>query len=208
LGFFPLCRAQLFSLPGLSICNSFLPDADPSELTVEIFDCFVGKTILLHPGAQSAVVAQSCADLQTFQPSEDPYSYKLTRFLRKNTDPNVTVEDLGYKRIQDVKVHGIRITSLGGEKDGDLKGKPAKLVEEWMSDDLGVTLLWVYTDLAKRMENRVSVTTIRREEPGFSLFHNSIRVQHLVLVRTSFLGGTQNPKRPEIDAFRNFSNSR
>jgi hypothetical protein len=143
---------------------------DQSELSVEIFDCLIGKSISLHPKTQSAIIMQSCADPPRFQASEHPYSYKLTQLLGKNTDPNVTVEDLGYKQIQNVKSRGIRITWLGSEKDTDLKGKPIRAIEQWMSDDLGVTMLWVHADLARGIENRASVTSIRREEPDSSLF--------------------------------------
>lgn len=72
----------------------------PEELTVSILDCFGGKRIQLTPSAQTAIVQESCAQLPIFQPSDQPYSYKLTRFLNTNPRPDTTVEDLGYKQLQ------------------------------------------------------------------------------------------------------------
>jgi hypothetical protein len=150
--------------------NTKMTDDDQPELSVGIFDCVIGKSISLHPKTQSAIILQPCTGPPRFQPSERPYSYKLTQLLSKNIDPNVMVEDLGYKQIQNVKAQGIRITWLSGDKEIDLKGKPIRALEEWMSDEFGVTMLWVYTDIAGGIENRVTVTSIRREEPDSSLF--------------------------------------
>jgi hypothetical protein len=65
---------------------------------------------------------------------------------------------------------GVKITWLGNEKDGDFNGKPTKAWEEWMPDDLGVTVLWVYSDFEKQLGNRVTLQNLRREEPDPSLF--------------------------------------
>jgi hypothetical protein len=43
-------------------------------------------------------------------------------------------------------------------------------MEEWRSDELGATLLWVFSDFTKQVENRAALTTIRRKEPDASLF--------------------------------------
>jgi hypothetical protein len=59
---------------------------------------------------------------------------------------------------------------MGGEKDGDFQGKPARFLEEWASDELGVTLLSVYSDLTKQVETRITLENIRREEPDALLF--------------------------------------
>jgi hypothetical protein len=143
---------------------------DPGELTVSILDCFGGKRIQLTPSTQTAIVQESCAQLPIFQPSDRPYSYRLTRVLNANSGPDTTVEDLGYKQLQTLQARGIKITWRGSEKDGDWKGKPTKIWEEWMSDELGVTLMWTYSDLRNQVENRGILQNIRREEPDASLF--------------------------------------
>lgn len=139
-------------------------------LSITIFDCFGGKSILLQPGPQTATVQQSCGDLPHFQQRDHPYLYRLTRFLGAKEQPDFSVEDLGYKKIGGIRARGVRITGLGTEKDGDWKGKPVKVVEEWMSDDLDVTLLWIYSDLINKFENRTTLTNIKRGEPDASLF--------------------------------------
>ena len=138
--------------------------------TVSILDCFGGKRIQLTPSTQTAIVQEPCAPLPVFRPSDHPFSYKLTCFLNTNSHPDTRVEDLGYKQLQTLKARGIRITWLGSEKDGDWKGKPTKVWEEWMSDELGVTLLWTYSDLRRQVENHATLQNIRREEPDASLF--------------------------------------
>ena len=136
-----------------------------TNLTADILDCFEGKRFQLDPSTHSSVVAQSCASHPKFQPSEHPYSNKLTRLLS-----GTNVEDLGFKQIQGMQARGIKITWMGGEKDGDFQGKPARFLELWASDELGVTLLSVYSDLANHVETRISLSNIFRQEPDASLF--------------------------------------
>ncbi len=140
------------------------------EPTVSILDCFGGKRIELTPSTQTAIVQEPCARLPAFRPSDHPFSSKLTCFLNTNSHPDTRVEDLGYKQLQTLMARGIRITWLGSEKDGDWKGKPTKVWEEWVSDELGVTLLWTYSDLRRQVENHATLQNIRREEPDASLF--------------------------------------
>jgi hypothetical protein len=135
-----------------------------TSLAVDILDCFGGKRFQLDPSTHSAFVAQSCAQSK-FQPGDRPYSYKLARLLS-----STNVEDLGYKQIQRTQTHGIKIIWMGGEKDGDFQGKPARFLEQWVSDDLGVTFLSSFSDLTKQVETRISPENIRREEPDASLF--------------------------------------
>jgi hypothetical protein len=153
--------------------NSVVKDTSfvrTGELAISILDCFGGKRIQLTPSTQTAIVQEPCAPLPIFQPTGQPYSYKLARFLKTSSYPDATVEDLGYKQLQTLQARGIRITWLGNEKAGDWKGKPVKVWEEWMSDELGVTLLWSYSDLRREVENRETLLNIRREEPDASLF--------------------------------------
>jgi hypothetical protein len=136
-----------------------------TNLTVDILDCWGGKRFQLDPSTHSAVAAQSCASQPKFRPSDNPYSYKLTRLLS-----GANVEDLGFKQIQGMQARGIKIIWMGGEKDGDFQGKPARFLELWASDELGVTLLSVYSDLTNHVETRISLSNILRQEPDASLF--------------------------------------
>jgi len=138
--------------------------------TVSILDCFAGKSIYLVPGSHTADVAISCANVQPFQQSERPYSYALSRFVGVKTSPNISVEDLGTKTIEGFQAHGIKTTWLGTEKDGEWNAKPIRTLEQWLSDDLGVTLLLVNSDFRKATEFRSFLSNIRRIEPDGSLF--------------------------------------
>jgi hypothetical protein len=138
--------------------------------TVSIFDCFGGRSIYLEPGSRTADIKQSCANVPPFQQSNHPYSYPLTLLLILKTVPSVSVEDLGNKRIEGFQAHGIRITWLGGEKDGDWNGRPIRGTEAWRSDELGATLLMVSSDLRNKVELRTALANIRTVEPEGSLF--------------------------------------
>jgi hypothetical protein len=138
--------------------------------TVSILDCFGGKSIYLVPGSHTADIAVSCANVQPFQQSGRPYSYVLSLFLGAKTSPDISVEDLGTKTIEGFQAHGIKTTWLGTEKDGEWNAKPIRALEQWLSDDLGATLLLVNSDFRKATEFRSFLTNIRRIEPEGSLF--------------------------------------
>jgi len=59
---------------------------------------------------------------------------------------------------------------LGTEKDGEWNAKAIQVLEQWLSDDLGVTLLLVNSDFRKAAEFRSFLINIRRIEPDGSLF--------------------------------------
>ena len=140
------------------------------ELRISILDCFGGKMVGLTPSRKTAVVHESCSDMPRFQPTGRPYSYKLTRHFFDDPRPDVLLEDLGWKEFPVGRARGVKITWLGHESDGDFAGKPTKAREEWMSDDLGVTVLLVYYDFEKHVENRLTLQNLRRQEPDASLF--------------------------------------
>jgi len=148
-----------------------------SGLRVDILDCFNGKKTELTPSSHVAIVQQACSDLPAFQPGDHPYSYKFTRFLGTTNPFDGAVEDLGYKELQPgpdpletFRVRGVRITWLGKTRDGDWNGKPIIVWELWMSDELGVTMLWTTSDLRKQVETRYTLQNIRKQEPDASLF--------------------------------------
>ena len=105
-----------------------------------------------------------------FRPNDHPYFDTVSQLINTKTRPDATVEDLGYKKVEDMQAHGMRITFRGGEKDGDWKGKPVAVAEFWASDKLVVTLVWSYSDLKRGTETRIALKGIKREEPDTSLF--------------------------------------
>jgi hypothetical protein len=82
------------------------------------------------------------------------------------TPPNVSVEDLGTKGIQGFQAHGLKITQLGAEKDGEWNGRPLRAIEEWRSDELAAPLRMVISDFRTERETRSDLSNIRRVEPG------------------------------------------
>lgn len=136
--------------------------------TVTILDCFGGKSIYLVPGSHTADVAQSCANVPPFQQSDQPYSHQLAWFV--GTWTSVSAEDLGTKTIEGFQARGIKTTWLGTEKDGEWNGRPIRATEEWVSDDLGATLVVTDSDFRKATEYRITLTNVRRIEPEASLF--------------------------------------
>jgi hypothetical protein len=149
--------------------KNMIPGDRPGSLVI-IFDCFNGKSIVLQPGSQIAHVMQTRDTLPPFQQSGQPYSHLITSLLSAKASPNVSVEDLGYKDIEGVMAHGIRSTILGTDKDGEWNGRPIRVSETWMSDDLATTVLYVYSDRRKQTESSSSLTNIRRVEPKSALF--------------------------------------
>jgi hypothetical protein len=137
---------------------------------VTIFDCFNGKSIVLEPGPHIAHIIQTCNTLPPFQQSGQPYSRPIAMILSAKVPPNVLVEDLGYKEIEGIMVRGIRSMVLGTDKDGEWNGRPIRVWEGWMSDDLATTVLYVRSDFKRQTESMSSLTNIRRVEPESALF--------------------------------------
>jgi hypothetical protein len=143
---------------------------DASGPLVTIFDCLNRRSIVLQPEQQAAHVMQTCASLPPDQNSSKPYSYPITLLLGAKLPPDVLVEDLGNKEIEGIIAHGVKSTALGTEKDGEWDGKPLRIIEKWMSDELGVTVLYIQSDLRAHSETTSRFTNIRRTEPDASLF--------------------------------------
>jgi hypothetical protein len=143
---------------------------DLSQLSISILDCFAGKRIQITAETQSAIVQKSCVERPTFQPNDHPYFDSVSQQIKANSQPNSTVEDLGYGNVEFFQARGIKIMSQGGQKDGEWEGKPVAVWEMWISDDLGATLEWDYRDLRKGTQTHTQLKNIRRGEPDPSLF--------------------------------------
>ncbi len=141
-----------------------------AELHVQtiIFNCSDGKLITLQPGMKIAYLHEGRA-MQPGLRSERPYSVFFTSVLRHNPTADVFAEDLGHKTIEGTEALGVKTTQLGSEED-EWKGKPIRVVETWVSDDLAVVLVETVIDLRKNMETTSTLTVINRVEPDASLF--------------------------------------
>jgi hypothetical protein len=149
--------------------KNVIPGDAPGPL-VAIFDCFNGESVVLQPRLQIAHVIQTCNPLRPVQQSGQPYSRPITMILSAKLSSNVLVEDLGYKKVEGIMARGIRSTVLGTDKDPEWNGRPIRVWESWMSDDLAATVLYVRSDFRKRTESRSSLTNIKRVEPDSALF--------------------------------------
>lgn len=143
---------------------------DAGQLMVSILDCFGSKSIQLMPEIHYAIVQQSCVEPTMFRPNDHPHFDPVSQLISTKTRPDAIVEDLGYKKVEAIQAHGMRITFRGGEKDRNWNGKPVAVTEVWVSDEFAVTLVWSFSDLKKGTETRAALKGIKREEPDASLF--------------------------------------
>jgi hypothetical protein len=141
--------------------------AELNTLTM-IFDCFDGKMITLQPGMKIAHLRAGRAMQPSLQ-AEHPYSFFFTSSLRHNPTADVFAEDLGHKTIEGIDALGVKTTQIGSEED-EWKGKPIRILEKWVSDELAAMLVETVIDLKKDMETTSRLTDVSRVEPDASLF--------------------------------------
>ena len=108
----------------LTVTNKLL------KTLITIHDCFNGKTVSIQPGMQIAWVKETGGPPAPRQRIR-PYRSLASTLLGRKLPPDLIVEDLGYKEIEGVMAHGIKVTNLGGEKDGEWSGKPMSVNETW-----------------------------------------------------------------------------
>jgi hypothetical protein len=133
-----------------------------------IFDCPDGKMITLQPGMRIAHLYEGRA-IQPGLQAEHPYSFFFTSSLRHNPTADVFAEDLGHKTIEGIDALGVKTTQIGSEED-EWKGKPIRIFETWVSDDLAAALVETVIDLKKNMETTSRLADVSRVEPDASLF--------------------------------------
>ena len=95
--------------------------------------------ITLQPGMRTARLYEGLA-IQPKSQAENPYSFFFTSMLRHNPTADVFTEDLGHKTIEGIDALGVKTTQIGSEED-EWKGKPIRIFETWVSDDLAATLV-------------------------------------------------------------------
>src|ERR1700721_920808 len=138
-------------------------------ISILIFDCPDSMTIQVQPGMQIARVTKGVPAAEPKGPPR-PYSIRVTNFLSGKPRPDISVEDLGYREIEGISARGGALTNLAPESDGEWNGKPVRISETWASDDLAATILEIHSNPRKQMEDIVTLTNIKREEPDHSLF--------------------------------------
>lgn len=133
------------------------------------FDCPGGKIISIQPGMQIAMVTERSI-VSPAHPQARLYSSFFDTLAGKKLPPSVTFEDLGTKKIEGIPAHGFKTTDLGTEDDGEWNGKPTRVFETWVSDELAATVLQIRADIRNKKDDRTTLTHIKREEPEASLF--------------------------------------
>ena len=138
-------------------------------ISILIFDCPGGARTLIQPGMRIAHITKESPPAKSNRPLP-PYSIRVTNLLSGKPRPDISVEDLGYREIEGISARGVRLTNLGTESDGEWNGKPVRISETWASDDLAATILEIHSNPRKQMEDIVTLTNIKRQEPDHSLF--------------------------------------
>jgi hypothetical protein len=137
--------------------------------TVSIYDCLDGKSITIFPDLKLARVAENGGS--TSSRKRNPSNVSFFEALALMPRPyNALFADLGFKDIGEIRTHGLRVTVLGTEQDGEWNGRPTYITEYWVFDDLSVTILEIRTNLKGKNKNTITVSDIRRNEPNPSLF--------------------------------------
>lgn len=158
---------EQIALGGLPSSRRDLNLKGAAQFGVTILDCCGGTRIFLSPHAEYAVVQKLHLERRTLHRNHGLYSDSV---IKANAQPDAIVEDLGNQLVERIQARGTKITSLGGNQDGDWKGKPVRVLEVWVSDELGATLAWKSSDLIRETTNIAFLKGIRREEPDASLF--------------------------------------
>jgi hypothetical protein len=138
------------------------------RIIITIGDCPRGKMIILQPGLKVARTMDSQPTPATAR-GEHLFSRFQMSMLRHNPTAGVVAEDLGTKIIDGVEARGIKIIQFGAGDD-EWKGKPIRIFERWVSDDLAAVLADKTIDLKKGSEATSALVDIKREEPDAALF--------------------------------------
>ena len=149
--------------------TTFFVKQEEASTTIEIVDCESGKGVTIYPGLRFATVTES---RDPAPPKRRRYAYSRGFIPRpgEKTQSDAIIEVLGRRKIQGVRVVGVRWTRLGTEMAGEWKGEPITQDEFWVSDDLSVQLLRINKDFQRGSESQLELTAIKRGEPDPALF--------------------------------------
>jgi hypothetical protein len=138
---------------------------------IDIYDCSNGTQVQIQPGMKIAMLKEDKSTSHSARQADSHVDLQAPLPGTKSPS-NVTVENLGTREIQGVQARGVRMTTIGTEKDGDWNGKPVRETETWVSDELQVRLLVTIRDLrnANRGEISSELINIKRAEPDPTIF--------------------------------------
>jgi hypothetical protein len=134
---------------------------------VSISNCHTGEDIKIFP------------DLKNFRVEPNSFhsewrrnrSSSLYDFLTGGQRPdNGTIEDLGFKEVEGVVVHGYRETITGTQNNGEWYGKITWVMESWVSEDLMQVIQTTISDFKNKTTMTTLLTGIKRDEPPETLF--------------------------------------
>ncbi|HTA60381.1 MAG TPA: hypothetical protein VK805_19675 [Candidatus Baltobacteraceae bacterium] len=135
---------------------------------IMIFDCSAGTAAQVRPAMRYATIQNRWEPSVSIAPRL-PFSARLPNPNGKPS-PTYRVEDLGLKNIQGVTAHGVRLTALGTEADGEWNGKPVRESEQWASDELAAMMLIMEKDFRTGRDSRQELANIRLGDPDPALF--------------------------------------
>ncbi len=147
-------------------------------IVIEVFACPDSMLIQIQPGMRIARITRGYPTALPPNRVRRPYSAIVTQLLSGKPQPNIVVEDLGFRTIDGISARGVRLTHLGAETDGEWSGKPIRITETWASDDLAATILEIRTDPKTHMASVNTLTDIKRAEPDPTPLRNSARLQN------------------------------
>jgi hypothetical protein len=145
-----------------------IPQSTLNQL-IMIFDCSAGTETQVRPAMRYATIQHRSEPSSSTSP-RNPFSVHFLPNANVKSFPNFRVEDLEIREIQGILAHGVRLTTLGTEADGDWNGKPIRESEQWVSDELAALLAARDKDFRMGRETTFDLANIRREDPDPALF--------------------------------------
>jgi hypothetical protein len=139
-------------------------------IVIEVFACPDSMLIQIRPGMRIARITRGYPTALPPNRVRRPYSAIVTQLLSGKPQPNIVVEDLGFRTIDGISARGVRLTHLGAETDGEWSGKPIRITETWASDDIAATILEIRTDPKTHMASVNTLTDIKRVDPDPTIF--------------------------------------
>jgi hypothetical protein len=146
------------------------PTASSAEIAASpraiiIFDRANGSQIEINTLNKTARVTEDSRPAPANQ-AHPPFSAPFFPTSGSKMPTNIQFDDLGYKRIEGVAVHGGRTTQL---EPGD-PPIPVRVDDWWSSDDLSAVVLEEHLTSKTQVSTRIVLTHIKRVEPDPSLF--------------------------------------
>ena len=138
----------------------------PPVLSIHIYDPATRISTFLDPFKH--IARQSM--LQGPAPEWDQMTtFPNVRMPVKGGDSKITQEDLGTQVMENLTVHGVRVTRTIPESTSGT-GHPLAVTDEyWYSDDLHLNMMVKHND-PRTGEQKLTITQVKREEPDPQMF--------------------------------------